>query len=197
MLYCMIRDAKPKCVVEVGSGSSTAVIAAALQGNAAMDGRSCTFTSIDPYVVPAIGASLDRRVTFKHLKQPVQSVGPELWQAIGPGDILFIDSSHVFKAGSDVEYEFTQVYPTLSTGALVHLHDVFLPRDYPLGWNVEQFRFWNEQQYLATMLDNSDRYEVVAGLAALFDDDPSFFADLVAGFDGAYSPGSIWLRTRS
>lgn len=195
MLYAVIRHAKPRRVVEVGSGSSTQVIAAALERNAVTDGQACTFTSIDPYVVPTIQGLLDRQVRFEHRMEPLQDVDSDVWESIAPGDILFIDSSHVFKAGSDVEHQFTQIYPSLATNVLLHIHDVFLPNDYPLEWNLHRSQFWNEQQYLAVMLENSDRYEVVAGLAALFDHDRSFFQDLVMGFDGSYSPGSIWLRT--
>jgi predicted O-methyltransferase YrrM len=197
MLFAVIRDQKPKRVVEVGSGSSTQVIAAALDVNAREDGRSCEFVSVDPYVVPRIIGALDPKVAFEHLSEHLQSLDRALWAALGPSDVLFIDSSHVFKAGSDVEYQFTQIYPALAAGALVHLHDVFLPNDYPLNWALERFQFWNEQQFLAVMLDNSARYEVVAGLAALFDRDSNFFHELVAGFEGTYSPGSIWLRVRT
>lgn len=197
MLYAVVRHAKPKRIVEVGSGGSTKVIAAALQRNATLDDRSCTFTSIDPYVVPRIDTPIDPRVTFEHKMQSLQAVSPTIWEAIGPGDLLFVDSSHVFKAGSDVEHQFMHIYPSLAAGVYVHIHDIFLPNDYPIEWNVERFQFWNEQQYLAVMLDNSDRYEVVAGLAALFDRDQSFFDELVSEFDGTYAPGSIWLRTRT
>ena len=194
-LYAVIRHARPQRVVEVGSGSSTQVIAAALERNAVTDGQATTFTSVDPYVVPTIHGYLDRKITFEHRKEPLQVVERGDWESIGPGDVLFIDSSHVFKAGSDVEREFTQIYPSLAADVLLHIHDVFLPNDYPLEWNLDRFQFWNEQQYLAVMLDNSDRYEVVGALAALFDHDRSFFQDLVKGFDGSYSPGSTWLRT--
>jgi hypothetical protein len=173
------------------------VIAAALDRNARVDGKPCTFTSIDPYVVPVIDGDLDGRVTFEHRMEPLQSIDQAVWSAIGAGDILFIDSSHVFKAGSDVEHQFTQIYPSLAPGVLVHLHDIFLPNDYPLEWNLDRFQFWNEQQYLAVMLDNSDRYEVAVGMAALFDNDPGFFEGLVENYDRANSPGSIWLRRLS
>lgn len=197
VLYAVLRHARPKRVVEVGSGSSTQVIAAALERNVASDGLTATFTSVDPYVAPAIHGLLDRRILFEHRMEPLQYVDYRVWEALGPGDVLFIDSSHVFKAGSDVEQEFMRIYPSLSSQVLLHIHDVFLPNDYPLEWNLVRFQFWNEQQFLAVMLDNSDRYEIVAALAALFDRDRSMFQDLVEGFDGSYSPGSIWLRTRN
>jgi hypothetical protein len=194
VLYAMVRATKPRRVVEVGSGCSTKVIAASLQRNAVADGRSAQFLSIDPHVVPALAGSLDPVVRFEHRNEPLQQENPATWSSLEAGDVLFIDSSHVFKAGSDVEFEFVTIYPALPAGVLVHLHDIFLPVDYPLYWNLHRSRFWNEQQFLAVMLDNSDRYEVVAALAALHDHDPAFFPRLLQSFDGSYSPGSIWLR---
>ena len=194
VLYAMVRSEQPARVVEVGSGCSTRVIAAALHRNAEADGRPSRFVSIDPYVSPVLGTTLDPRVSYEHRKAPLQGVDPDTWTSLGAGDIVFVDSSHVFKAGSDVEVEFLGIYPVLQRGVLVHLHDVFLPLDYPLDWNLARSQFWNEQQFLAVMLDNSDRYEVVAGLAAVHDRDPRFFRALLPAFDCGYSPGSIWLR---
>jgi len=197
VLYAFIRDTRPRQVVEIGSGSSTQVICAALQRNAVMDGQTATFTSVDPYVVPTIQGALDSRITFTHRMEPLQSIESDLWESLGPDDILFVDSSHVFKAGSDVEMQFMEIYPSLASGVLLHIHDIFLPNDYPLEWNLHRSQFWNEQQFLAVMLDNSERFDVVAALAAAFDRDRSFFRDFVQGFDGSDSPGSIWLRKRS
>jgi hypothetical protein len=197
VLYAVIRDARPRQVVEIGSGSSTQVICAALQRNAVMDGQTAMFTSVDPYVVPTIQGVLDPRITFKHRMESLQIIECDVWESLGPGDILFVDSSHVFKAGSDVEMQFMQIYPSLATDVLLHIHDIFLPNDYPLEWNLHRFQFWNEQQFLAVMLDNSDRFEVVAALAATFNRDRSFFRELVQGFDESHSPGSIWLRKRT
>jgi len=197
VLYAVIRDTKPQKVVEIGSGSSTQVICAGLQRNAVTDGQTATFTSVDPYVVPTIQGLLDPRITFKYRMESLQAIESDVWESLGPGDILFVDSSHVFKAGSDVEMQFTRIYPSLATDVLLHIHDVFLPNDYPLEWNLQRFQFWNEQQFLAVMLDNSDRFEVVAALAAAFNRDRSFFRDLVQGFDESYSPGSIWLRKKT
>lgn len=195
LLYSMVRQSRPASVVEVGSGSSTQVIAAALQRNAIEDAAPpCTFTSIDPFVVPRLDATLDPSVAFKHVAKPLQIVSSEVWDGLDAGDILFVDSTHVFKAGSDVERQFTSIYPRLRPGVLVHLHDIFLPREYPIEWNLNESQFWNEQQFLAVVLDNSDRYDVVAAAAALFYRDRNFFTDLVPGFDGRYVPGSMWLR---
>jgi predicted O-methyltransferase YrrM len=193
VLYAMVRRQRPRRVIEIGSGSSTAVIAAALHRNA-LDGAPSSFTSIDPYAQPLLTGRPHDDVQFAHLGQPVQDVALDRWRELEAGDVLFVDSSHVFKPGSDVEYEFLSVYPALQRGVLVHLHDIFFPGDYPLEWTVGRSQWWNEQHVLAAVLENSDRFEVVAGLAAINAAHPGVFDSVVPGVRRAYRPGSIWLR---
>jgi len=119
-------------------------------------------------------------------------VSSGLWKDLAAGDIVFVDSSHVFKSGSDVEYEFWHVYPQLASGVFIHIHDIFFPNDYPIEWNLKDSRFWNEQNVLAAVLANSDRYEVVVCDSALHA--AGLVAPLFPSFRGDYSPGSIWLR---
>jgi len=196
VLYAMVRYAQPQRVVEVGSGSSTAVIAAALHRNANDHGRSSTFTSIDPYALPHVGGPLHADVVLDHRAEPLQTVDPSLWRDLRAGDIFFVDSSHVFKAGSDVEFEFLQIYPSLRSGVFLHLHDIFLPGDYPLDWNLRESRFWNEQYVLSAVLENSSRYRVIAALAAIHLCRPMALEQLIPEFSGDYSPGSIWLTVQ-
>ena len=195
VLYAMVRREQPSRVIEIGSGSSsTAVIASALARNAIVDGVKSNFISIDPFATPRVEASLPESVRFEHWPEPLQKVDRSLWSTLTASDVLFVDSSHVFKPGSDVEYEFMHVYPALATGVAVHLHDIFFPDDYPTAWNVEDSRFWNEQHVLAVVLQSSSRYEVLMCLAALHRERPEALQQLVPSFDGSYSPGSIWLR---
>lgn len=197
LLFAMVRHHRPRRVVEIGSGSSSAVIAAALDRNARCDEIPSQFISIDPYAVPVLHQQPDPLVAFDHLPMPLQEANPTLWKTLSSGDILFVDSSHVFKRGSDVEYEFLELYPTLAPGVLVHIHDIFFPHDYPLRWNLDRSQFWNEQYHLATVLQNSTRYEVVAGLAAVHDRHPALLASLIQPFRDGHVPGSIWLRVSS
>jgi predicted O-methyltransferase YrrM len=194
-LYAIIRDATPRRVVEIGSGSSTAVIAAALDANS-REGHPSEFTSIDPYAAPQIEGTLHADVQFRHEAVSLLDAD-ESWRALESGDVLFVDSSHVYKPGSDVEHEFLHVYPALAPGVLVHVHDIFWPADYPLPWNLDSSQFWNEQYVLAAVLENSDRYEVVAPLAALYAERPEVFAGQpTPGGDGGFGPGSFWMRVR-
>jgi Methyltransferase domain len=194
LLYAMVRREQPSRVIEIGSGSSTTVIASALRRNAIDDGVKSNFISIDPFATPRLEAPLPEAVRFEHWPEPLQQVDRSLWATLGPSDILFVDSSHVFKPSSDVEYEFMHVYPALARGVAVHIHDIFFPEDYPVAWNLEDSRFWNEQHVLAAVLESSSRYEVVACLSALHRERPASLRRLVPTFDGSYSPGSLWLR---
>lgn len=165
LLYGHLRSAKPARVIEVGSGSSTAVIAAALERNAA-EGSAPTLVSIDPHDRGALRRA-PLRVGLELVRAPLQDVEPEVFERLGQGDLLFVDSSHVHKFGSDVAFAFERVYPALGAGVTVHVHDVFSPYHYPLAWYVRQRRFWNEQHFLETMLRWSDEFRVLLPVHAL------------------------------
>ena len=140
--YAMVRTLKPKRIVEVGSGHSTRFLARAVA-----DGRLGTrITAIDP----APRASLDG-LKVRWLKQPVQATSLDTFKALADRDILFIDSSHRLKRGSDVEFLLEKVLPCLAKGVRVHFHDIFLPDAYPAAW---AWRRYNEQQAVAPLIGN-------------------------------------------
>ena len=138
--YAMVRCTRPQRIVEVGSGHSTRFLARAVR-DGALDTR---ITAIDP----APRASL-AGLTLTFVGRPVQQVGPEVFRPLAANDILFIDSSHQAKPGSDVEYLFGEVIPRLPAGLRLHFHDIFLPDEYPRGW---EWRHYNEQQAVARLL---------------------------------------------
>jgi hypothetical protein len=91
----------------------------------------------------------------------VQEVELELFQQLGAGDVLFIDSSHVVKTGGDVNYLYLEVLPRLRPGVVVHVHDIFLPGEYRKDWVTEEFRFWTEQYLLQAFLAFNSEFEVL------------------------------------
>ncbi|MDR3457325.1 MAG: class I SAM-dependent methyltransferase [Verrucomicrobiae bacterium] len=163
-LFVFLRDLKPLKMIEVGQGSSTLMALAALDLNAAETGKQCEFISIDPYarlpqnLVPG-GVNLTR------LTQGLQSV--DLPPLLAGCDFLFVDSTHVYKFGSDVQHEFTQIYPRLHPGMFVHIHDIYSPYEYPLSWAVQRKQFWNEQYFLEAFLMFNDAFEVTLPLNLL------------------------------
>ena len=138
--YAIVRETRPQRIVEVGSGHSTRFMARAV-----MDGGLPTrITSIDP--LPR--ATIDR-LDIEILGIRVQQAEARIFSDLKSTDILFIDSSHQVKPGSDVEFLLEEVIPALSAGVRVHFHDIFLPDDYPAQW---AWRRYNEQEAVARLL---------------------------------------------
>ena len=166
--YAYLRDRQPATVVEIGQGFSTRVALAALAHNArARSGHVPTLISIDPYDrLGSQGSSLwptREQVDFRTIQKTMQEVGDELPEMLSDGDLFFVDSSHVFKYGSDVKYLFEHVYPRLANKSLtIHIHDICTPYDYPMTWMVERKQFWNEQYFLEGFLAFNDRFSVEA-----------------------------------
>lgn len=153
LLYGMIRHHRPSRVVEVGCGWSTTVTARAIADGA----LSTSLVCIDPY--PRDFLSDVPRIELRQEK--VEHTPMAVFEALGPGDVLFIDSSHVVKTGSDVVHLVLRVLPRLNEGVVVHVHDVFIPEDYPIGWVKAGFG-WNEQYMVQAYLVGNRRAEILA-----------------------------------
>jgi hypothetical protein len=157
VLYLMVRDLRPEKIIEIGQGFSTRVIFSALERNAQESGRPAQFISIDPYA-RLTEPGRPANVEFQVVQQELQAVDFEpLLDGCG---FLFVDSSHVYKFGSDVACEFTRIYPRLRPGTTIHLHDIYAPYDYPQHFMVLDKRFWNEQYVLECFLMFNDAFEV-------------------------------------
>lgn len=156
VLHGMLRRLRPSRVVEVGSGYSSALLLDTVDGW--LPGTEVTF--VEPF--PALLESLLRpedegRVTVH--RAPVQDVDPAVFAALGPGDLLFVDSTHVSRAGSDVNHLVFEVFPRLAPGVWVHVHDVFFPFEYPPDW-VRQGRAWHEAYLLRAFLAFNPAFEI-------------------------------------
>jgi len=153
MLYCLIRCRKPAHIVEVGSGFSTRVMRLAIT-----DGDLATrLTSIDPSPHTGVLEFAD-----EHLARPVEELDAvQLADSLRPNDILFIDSSHTITTGSDISFLFLEVIPRLRSGVLIHVHDIFLPFDYPVEWVIDYRWGWNEQYLVHALLCDNNRLEVL------------------------------------
>lgn len=152
-LYGVVRGARPRRVVEIGSGASTHLIGAALRRNG-----SGLCTSIDPYPSPWL-TTIDRAVVTVRTER-VQSVPISFFTELEENDILFIDSSHVVREGNDVLFEYMEVLPRLKPGVLVHIHDISLPRRYPKVY-FDSHLYWTEQYLLKAYLTNNSKTEVI------------------------------------
>jgi predicted O-methyltransferase YrrM len=184
LLYAMVRHLRPKRMVEVGCGWSTTVAAQAIE-----DGRIGThLTCIDPHPRPWLA---EMRAIAELRQERVEETPLDVFAALGRDDILFIDSSHVVKTGSDVVHQLLEVVPRLSDGVVVHVHDVFIPEDYPKGWVAAGFG-WNEQYLVQAYLVGNTRAEVLAMSRWLALRHPDAVCDAFGpvGLDGS----SLWFR---
>lgn len=160
--YAIVRSRKPRRIVEIGSGHSTRFLARAAQDEA----LDCTITAVDPTPRATLAALAGVTHVPLTLQELLLSRGTEpgdgegrrsCLEALAPGDILFVDSSHILMPGSDVDLIVNSVLPRLPAGILVHVHDVFLPDDYPPSWT---WRGYNEQSVVASLL-TTGAYDVL------------------------------------
>jgi predicted O-methyltransferase YrrM len=170
-LYQTVRSKKPRRLVEIGSGHSTLIARAAIRKNAQEDTQyDCEHVCIEPYEAPWLEKSGARIIRKK-----VQEVDVAIFSRLQKDDLLFIDSSHVIKPQGDVLTEYLEILPRLSSGVIVHVHDVFSPRDYPKQWVIDQRLLWNEQYLLEAFLTQNREWGVLAALNLL---KHSYFEDL-------------------
>lgn len=190
-LTMMLRHLRPQRLVELGSGYSSACTLDARDHH--LDGR-LDLTFVDPY--PALLTELlrdDDRTSCRILPVRTQDVELDVFAQLGPGDVLFVDSTHVARTGSDVNRIVFDILPSLAPGVYVHLHDIFPGFEYPEPWVMEG-RAWTEQYLLRAFLQHNERFRVVwwPSLLHMIADDAQR-----QRFGGLplLQGGAIWLRT--
>jgi len=193
LLYGLIRRYKPRRYCEIGSGWSTVCALTAARRNVA-EGHACQLDAIEPYPQPFLQHLADDPLLSLSVMQ-AQDVPMERFTSLDAGDILFIDSSHVLRAGSDVQREFLEILPRLVPGVLVHVHDIFLPAEYPQPWLLEEHRFWNEQYLLQAFLIGNRMFEVLFAANYMHQRHPDALKQAIPSYDPATrQPGSFWMR---
>lgn len=122
----------------------------------------CEHLCIEPYEAPWL-----EQAGVRTLRMRVEDVDRSLFQTLGENDLLFIDSSHVIRPQGDVVVEYLEILPSLRTGVIVHIHDIFSPRDYPRDWLLERMYLWDEQYLLEAFLTGNRDWKVLAALNLL------------------------------
>jgi predicted O-methyltransferase YrrM len=187
-LYSMIRNYKPKQIIEIGSGYSSAVM---LDTNERFFNNSINLTFIEPYTERL--KSLLNENDYENttiIEKDVQGVQLEVFEKLNPGDILFIDSTHVVKTGSDVNYIFFEILPKLKKGVLIHFHDIFYPFEYPKDW-VFMGRNWNEDYFLKAFLMYNNEFEIKLFSHYLHKHHKNVFANMPLCLKN--TGGNLWL----
>jgi methyltransferase family protein len=187
VLWCVMRRLRPRRVIELGSGASTVVIAGALAANA-RDGVPAELDVYDPFAGDGLPAAARLHRTR------AQDVPPEAFERLGAGDVLFVDTTHTVKLGSDVNFVVLEVLPRLAPGVVVHFHDIFLPYEYPRAWLEDYGLYWTEQYLLQAFLSLNRDYEVLCAVAALARDRRAGLDALLPERARGGSGGAFWIR---
>jgi hypothetical protein len=158
ILFGMLRHFSPKRVIEIGSGFSSALM---LDTNDRFRQGQIQFSFIEPHAerLRQLLKPSDQ-VTVRLHETEVQKVPLEVFDELEPNDILFVDSSHVAKIGSDVNHILFRVVPRLRADVLIHFHDIFYPFEYPMDW-IREGRAWNEAYLLRAFLQYNSHFEIV------------------------------------
>lgn len=157
LLYYFILKNKPKNIIEIGCGNSTKLIIDLVQKK----NLSTNIICIEPFPQKFL-LDLHKENKIFLIQEKLENVELELFSILKSNDILFIDSSHVLKINSDVMYYINNIFPVLNNEVYIHIHDIFLPYEYPKEW-LQEGRFWNEQYFIYAFLMNNNDYKIIFG----------------------------------
>lgn len=190
-LYSMIRHYKPKNIIEIGSGFSSAVM---LDTNEIFFNNSINLTFIDPYADRLYSQmTLEDKNKFKVIESDVQLISLETFKKLQSGDILFIDSTHVTKTGSDVNYILFEILPILKKGVLIHFHDIFYPFEYPKEWVYKGLN-WNEDYILKAFLMYNENFEIKLFSEYLHRHHKNIFKEMPLAYNN--EGGNLWIEKK-
>jgi hypothetical protein len=188
--YQLIRLKQPRKIIEIGSGYSTLIATLALRKNNELNERyACRHICIEPYKNDWL-----RQTNARVIRKRVEDIGIAFFKELEENDILFIDSSHVIRPQGDVLYEYLEILPSLGKGVIVHVHDVFSPKNYLSQWLSSEIRFYNEQYILEAFLSNNSAWKIIGSLNYLHH---NYYANLkrVAPFlTPEREPGSFYMQ---
>lgn len=158
--YQLIRVTKPRRIFEVGSGNSTLMAIKAIQRNYEDDNNyKCKHVCIEPFEMPWL-----EKTNVEVVRKRVEEVDISYFSELEENDILFIDSSHIIRPQGDVLFEYLELLPSINKGVVVHVHDIFSPKNYPKEWLEDRVLFWNEQYLLEAFLSFNSDWKIIGAL---------------------------------
>ncbi|MBK5278524.1 MAG: class I SAM-dependent methyltransferase [Bacteroidia bacterium] len=158
--YQLIRAKKPKKIFEIGSGHSTLMAINAINKNKEKNTNyTCKHVCIEPYEMTWL-----EKTGVTVIRKKVEDVEVSFFLELEENDILFIDSSHMIRPEGDVIFEYLQLLPSLKKGVIVHIHDIFSPRNYLNEWLNDNVIFWNEQYLLEAFLSHNTTWKIIGSL---------------------------------
>ncbi len=191
VLFCLLRHLRPKHMIEIGSGFSTLVAA---EVNRRFFASKMRLTCVEPFPRQFLIDGVDGVTGL--VREGVQKVDLSTFDSLERNDILFVDSSHVSKTGSDVNHLIFEVFPRLRPGVYVHIHDIFLPDDYPLKWAIEDGRNWNEQYVVRAFLQYNQEFQVAWTAYLMATRYATQTAEVFRRFPSLGAGGSLWIRRK-
>jgi predicted O-methyltransferase YrrM len=194
LLFYFLQKNKPKKIIEIGSGNSTLLT----YNTKVMYNLELEIICIEPYPSDYL-KQLHKMGKITLIEKRLEEIDLSIFTTLSENDILFIDSSHVVKLDSDVMFYFTNIFPLLNKGVLIHIHDIFFPHDYPLDW-LKEGRFWNEQYFLYVFLQYNSKFKIkfcnsYSGFKYVEElkNIQQHVYERDVGITGVFSGGSIWL----
>jgi predicted O-methyltransferase YrrM len=190
VLEGFLRYLRPERMIEIGSGFSSLVTA---RVNREFLDRSMRFTCIEPYPRAFLSAGVPGISELR--VEPVQQSPLEVFEALDDGDVLFVDTSHTVKTGGDVAWIYGEILPRLRRGVVVHIHDAFLPGDYPQEWVFEGWG-WNEAYLIKAFLAFNSGFDVLFGVQWMLQNESELVEEAFPGFERhrERAGAALWLR---
>jgi predicted O-methyltransferase YrrM len=192
-LYGIFREFKPGRVIELGSGFSSALMLDI--SRELLPGT--VFKFIDPYsenIQRVLKSRPEGR--YELIRRQAQEIELEFFHQLGENDVLFIDTSHSLKIGSDLSTIFFSILPALKPGVLVHIHDIYFPWEYPEDMVLEG-RTYNEIYFLRAFLQYNNAFKIIYNNSQMELEHPDYFANRMPGYykaSGQKAGQSLWLR---
>jgi hypothetical protein len=190
--YQIIRYFKPSRIIEIGSGYSTLIALEAIKKNKEeKNSKNKIITCIEPYE----NKWLDN-LDIKIIRKKIEDISFEKYLNLKKNDILFIDSSHMIRPQGDVLKLFLEILPRLRKGVIIHIHDIFTPKDYPKQWLVNENKFWNEQYLVEALISNSSKYDIFLSLNYLKNNFYNKLKRICPYLTKKHEPGSFYLKIK-
>jgi hypothetical protein len=188
--YQLIRTIKPRRIFEIGSGNSTLMAIKAIDRNYDDDPHyKCEHICIEPYEMPWL-----EEAGVSVVRKKVEDVELSFFSKLQDNDILFIDSSHIIRPQGDVLFEYLELLPSLNKGVIVHVHDIFSPKNYLKQWLIDEVRFWNEQYLLEAFLLHNSSWTIVGALNYLHHNHYEKLKSVAPFLTPEREPGSFYIQ---
>ena len=186
--YQIIRHFKPKKIIEVGSGHSTLIAMEAIQKNKDFK-VDTSIKCIEPFENKWL-----ENLNLEIIRKPLEQISLNWNEELNENDIFFLDSSHIIRPDGDVIKFYLEILPNLKSGVIVHIHDIFTPKNYLANWTFDKVRLWNEQYLLEGILANSEKYKILLSLNYLKNNHYKNLANKCPYLESSSEPGSIYLK---